>query len=293
MLTKKLTACIELSRPVFIWFFGAVSFSAGYLIGGAGPHNMITLVIGAVIFGVLAQIGTRLINDYYDYDIDLTQTDDPFRDSRKILDGSIRKIEALTTGTNAYILGIITLYIFLNLTSSLMFLLLSLTSVIYSKHLKKVFPLNTISINMIYGLFPLIAGYSLFGDFYNIPAILWIYLIIGFLAGSASSNIKDITDIKGDKIHGVNNLATCFGARKTIILCTIFILFAHLVMDIFIYAQYLRPELLIINALMIPIVLYITPSLLKRELDYRHALPIFAYHNIILLLLIPVMTYLI
>ncbi|MCK5343849.1 MAG: UbiA family prenyltransferase [Candidatus Heimdallarchaeota archaeon] len=293
---KKIISYIKLSGPAFKWFFGAVSFSAGYLIGCnsiCNQNSLIALMIGAFIFGVLAQIGTRSINDYFDYDIDMAQNDDPFRYSRKLLDGSIRKTEALITGTNAYLIGIIALYIFINLTSSIMLLFLSLTSILYSKHLKKIFPLNTISINMIYGLFPLIAGYSLFGDFHNIPLILWIYLAIGFLVGIGSSNIKDITDIKGDKEYGVNNLATLFGARKTIILCTLSLILAHLVMDIFIYMQYLKFHLLSINILMIPITLYITPSLLTKKLKYRHALPIFAYHNIIFLMMIPVLTYLI
>lgn len=289
---KKIRTVISISGPPFKWFFAISTFTAGYLIGSSGNYQLFELITAALIFGFLAQAGTRLINDYFDYDIDKHQNSDPYRNTREIIKGDIGKDESLITGFMIYSIGIITAFIFLNILSSVMFLLIAITSYLYSKHMKKIFPLNTISINMIYGLYPIIAGYSIYGNFANIPNTLWIYILIGFFAGMASNNIKDITDIKGDKKYSVKNLATIYGKKKTITICAIFLLLSYFTLNIFIYTQHLPFQLIILNLLMFPIIIFIMPRLHSNNLNAKYALPILAFHNILFLILIPILIYL-
>ncbi len=272
----KLSAYIRAGGPHFKWLFYVASFTCGMVIGSGEIAPIQTWLLGALIFPVFGQWGIRLVNDYYDQECDRLQDEDPFPETRAILSGEITPKEAFSAGIGLNLAGAAIGYFLLGLTYSLLFTACCATAFLYSYgHLKKRFPLNTLAINAIYGLFPSLAGLWLVGGSVLNPVFISIFIVACFL-GAASGNVKDITDIKGDKACGVKNLATMYGVEKTLEICGKLLLSGYALLALFVVTGWLPLKVLLLETLAVLMIILIR----TRYLPKKRILRIYALHNI-------------
>ena len=290
-LVRRALAYARVSRPFYKWFFAVATFLGSYAIAEHGVVPAAVVLFAVVVFGALAQTGIRLVNDHFDADLDRDQPDDPYPETRMVAGGEIERTEALIVGLGLHGLGALLCWRYLSGLAAVMYLGLSLASYLYSRRLKWIFPLNSITINVGYGLFPMLAGLYHAGAFFVPPAVFLVYLVAGYFVGSASNNIKDITDVEGDRRHGVTNLATLYGARTTILLCTAFLVLGYVTLNLSIALGYVGVYTAYLNVGLVAVVLGVVPGLLRGRIAYRSALPLFAWHNIAFLLLLPLLHY--
>ncbi|MHA1301223.1 MAG: UbiA family prenyltransferase, partial [Candidatus Helarchaeota archaeon] len=96
---------------------------------------------------------------------------------------------------------------------------------------------SNISIAIPRGLLLIVAGWSVFGDFFN-PIPWFIGSVFGlYILGAAST--KDFADIEGDRKFNVNTLPVKYGAVTTAKIISPFFIFPFLLIPIGVYFQIL------------------------------------------------------
>ena len=178
----------------------------------------IVLAMAAVFFETAAG---NVINDYFDYNIDLVN-----KPERPIPSGRI----SLKNGRNyAYLLflagtvcGFLISYMTNNWIPFIIVLIADVVLYLYAYKLKATPLIGNLAVGFMTGF-----GFVFGGFCINNPNIIMTSIFLGFFAfvmTTAREIIKDIEDVEGDKKDGARTLPIIIGKKKPAILATILII---------------------------------------------------------------------
>lgn len=178
----------------------------------------IILAMFAVFFETAAG---NVINDYFDYNIDLVN-----KPERPIPSGRI----SLKNGRNyAYLLfalgtvcGFMISFMTNNWIPFMIVLLADVVLYLYAYKLKSTPLLGNLAVGFMTGFGFVFGGFTL-----NNPNIIITSIYLGFFAfvmTTARELVKDIEDVEGDKLEGARTLPILYGERTTAILAAILII---------------------------------------------------------------------
>jgi geranylgeranylglycerol-phosphate geranylgeranyltransferase len=178
----------------------------------------IVLAMAAVFFETAAG---NVINDYFDYNIDLVN-----KPERPIPSGRI----SLKNGRNyAYLLflagtvcGFLISYMTNNWIPFIIVLIADAVLYLYAYKLKATPLIGNLAVGFMTGF-----GFVFGGFCINNPNIIMTSIFLGFFAfvmTTAREIIKDIEDVEGDKKDGARTLPIIIGKKKPAILATILII---------------------------------------------------------------------
>ncbi|WP_296878321.1 UbiA family prenyltransferase [uncultured Methanobrevibacter sp.] len=163
----------------------------------------------------------NVINDYFDYNIDLVN-----KPERPIPSGRI----SLKNGRNyAYLLfalgtvcGFMISFMTNNWIPFMIVLLADVVLYLYAYKLKSTPLLGNLAVGFMTGFGFVFGGFTL-----NNPNIIITSIYLGFFAfvmTTARELVKDIEDVEGDKLEGARTLPILYGERTTAILAAILII---------------------------------------------------------------------
>ena len=219
-----------------------------------------------IIFAMLAVFfetaAGNVINDYFDYQIDLVN-----KPERPIPSGRI----SLKNGRNyAYLLfGLGTLFGFLisyltnNWIPFFIVLLADVVLYLYAYKLKSTPLIGNLAVGFMTGFGFVFGGFTL-----NNPNIIITSIYLGFFAfvmTTARELVKDIEDIEGDKSEGAKTLPILYGKKITAILAFILIIIDCALCRVLYYNNIFGVYYLIIIAIAVLLFLYSGILILKNQ----------------------------
>ena len=207
---------IEIIRP------GNVVMAVIAIVLVAIVGHTISLPIILAMLVVFFEISAgNVINDYFDYKIDLIN-----KPNRPIPSGRITKKVAKNYAYLLFILGTISgfliSYINKNWSAFLIVLFADFTLYFYAYKLKSTPLIGNLTVGFITGLGFVFGGFTL-----NNPAIISTSIFLGFFAfvmTTARELVKDIEDMEGDKTEGAKTLPILYGEKITSVLAFILII---------------------------------------------------------------------
>ena len=116
--------------------------------------------------------------------------------------------------------------------------------------MKRRFILNNVWQGIARGFLPPVAVFSIFSPHLDILPVALGIIIALWILGLQSA--KDIGDVEGDKKFGIRNFFTVLGEEKALKVMGILTVFSFVVLNAFIYLQYLPISFLPLNILAVP-----------------------------------------
>lgn len=248
---------IEILRPGNA-LMGAISIILVALIDKTFTIPIILAMI-AVFFETAAG---NVINDYFDYNIDLIN-----KPERPIPSGRI----SLKTGRNyGYLLfiagticGFLISYITSNWIPFAIVLIADVILYLYAYKLKTTPLIGNLTVGFMTGFGFVFAGFSI-----NNPDIIITSIYLGFFAfvmTTAREIVKDIEDIEGDKADGARTLPILIGEKKPAILAAILIVLDSALCPILYFNHIFGILYLPVIAIAVILFLYCAISILKSQ----------------------------
>ena len=168
-------------------------------------------IIYAILVVVFFTAGANTLNDYFDYEIDMVN-----RPNRPLSSGGVSKKHALIYSILYFIIGLFFAYQ-LNYNSKIISIFISFPLLILYNYNLKGYPLiGNIVVALILSLTFIFAGCV----FNNIPPMI-TPSILAFGLTLIREIIKDIADIKGDKLVGLKTFPVIYGREKAFSLCVV------------------------------------------------------------------------
>lgn len=219
----------------------------------------IILAMLAVFFETAAG---NVINDYFDYNIDLVN-----KPERPIPSGRI----SLKNGRNyAYLLfalgtvcGFMISFITNNWIPFMIVLLADVVLYLYAYKLKSTPLLGNLTVGFMTGFGFVFGGFTL-----NNPNIIITSIYLGFFAfvmTTARELVKDIEDVEGDKLEGARTLPILYGERTTAILAAILIIIDCALCPLLYHINIFGIYYLAIIAIAVILFLYSAVLILKNQ----------------------------
>ena len=219
----------------------------------------VILAMATVFFETAAG---NVINDYFDYHIDLIN-----KPERPIPSGRI----SLKNGRNyAYLLfllgtlcGFLISFMTANWIPLAIVLLADVVLYLYAYKLKSTPLIGNLAVGFMTGF-----GFVFGGFCINNPNIIMISIILGFFAfvmTTARELIKDIEDIEGDKADGAKTLPIMIGTKIPAILATVLIIADSALCPLLYFYHIFRVLYLVIIAIAVIIFLYSAIIIMKSQ----------------------------
>ena len=219
----------------------------------------IILAMLAVFFETAAG---NVINDYFDYNIDLVN-----KPERPIPSGRI----SLKNGRNyAYLLfalgtvcGFMISFITNNWIPFMIVLLADVVLYLYAYKLKSTPLLGNLTVGFMTGFGFVFGGFTL-----NNPNIIITSIYLGFFAfvmTTARELVKDIEDVEGDKLEGARTLPILYDERTTAILAAILIIIDCALCPLLYHINIFGIYYLAIIAIAVILFLYSAVLILKNQ----------------------------
>lgn len=219
----------------------------------------IILAMIAVFFETAAG---NVINDYFDYNIDLINKPD-----RPIPSGRISLKNGRNYGYFLFLAGTICGFLISYITGNwIPFIIVLIADVIlylYAYTLKTTPLIGNLAVGFMTGFGFVFGGFTL-----NNPNIIMISLYLGFFAfvmTTAREIVKDIEDIEGDKADGARTLPILIGEKKPAILAAVLIIIDSTLCPILYYNHIFGFYYLIVIAIAVLIFLYSAFLILKSQ----------------------------
>lgn len=182
----------------------------------SGVFTMEVLIACIVVF-VITGFGNA-VNDYFDHKIDAIN-----RPERPIPSGRISLKAAGYYSLALALLSNIMAILFLGLIPGLIVLVSTLLMFYYAHTLKKKLLIGNFLISFLTGLS------FVFGGVVVGATVGSIYIgFYAFLTNMMREIVKDMEDVKGDKIEGANTLPIAYGMKTSSILAASFMIFASI-----------------------------------------------------------------
>ncbi|WP_405269977.1 UbiA family prenyltransferase [Methanobrevibacter sp.] len=248
---------IEILRPGNA-LMGAISIILVALIDKTFSIPIILAMI-AVFFETAAG---NVINDYFDYNIDLINKPD-----RPIPSGRI----SLKNGRNyAYFLfiagticGFLISYLTNNWIPFGIVIIADIILYLYAYKLKTTPLIGNLTVGFMTGFGFVFGGFSI-----NNPSIVTTSILLGFFAfvmTTAREIVKDIEDIEGDKADGAKTLPILIGEKKPAILAAVLIIIDSALCPLLYYYHIFGILYLVVIAIAVILFLYCAISILKSQ----------------------------
>ncbi len=219
----------------------------------------IILAMLAVFFETAAG---NVINDYFDYNIDLIN-----KPERPIPSGRISVTAGRNYGYLLFLLGTICGFLISFLTNNwIPFLIVLLADVVlylYAYKLKSTPLLGNLTVGFMTGFGFVFGGFCL-----NNPTIITTSIYLGFFAfvmTTARELVKDIEDMEGDKAEGAKTLPIIYGERITAILAFILIIVDCALCPLLYYNQIFSFYYLIVIAIAVILFIYSAILIIKNQ----------------------------
>lgn len=224
----------------------------------------IILAMLAVFFETAAG---NVINDYFDYNIDLIN-----KPNRPIPSGRISLNAGRNYGYLLFLLGTICGLLISLITSNwIPFLIVLVADVVlylYAHKLKATPLIGNLTVGFMTGFGFVFGGFTI-----NNPTIILTSIYLGFFAfvmTTARELIKDIEDMEGDKAEGAKTLPILYGEKITSILAVILIIVDCALCPLLYYMNIFSFYYLIIIAIAVILFLY-SAILIIRNQDRKTA----------------------
>ena len=224
----------------------------------------IILAMLAVFFETAAG---NVINDYFDYNIDLIN-----KPERPIPSGRISLKAGRNYGYLLFLLGTICGFLISFLTSNwIPFAIVLIADVVlylYACKLKSTPLIGNLTVGFMTGFGFVFGGFAI-----NNPTIILTSIYLGFFAfvmTTARELIKDIEDMEGDKSEGAKTLPILYGEKPTAILAVILIIIDCALCPLLYYNHIFGFYYLIVIAIAVILFLY-SAILIIRNQDRRTA----------------------
>jgi geranylgeranylglycerol-phosphate geranylgeranyltransferase len=254
MLRDKIYGFLKLIR------FGVSLFGCmGLFVSGILAEDLVGFQVEYLIaffIVLISSSGAFAINDYYDYEVDKTNS----RKDRPLVTGLISRRTAQITAISSLLI-VVSLSLLLNLAAIILIIIGVPLFYIYSMGLKRRLYVKNLLIAFSY-LSTIFLG-SLISDS-NLEPLIIYFAIMGFIVGLANEIMFDIADIKGDNELGIKTISTEFGTKRaaliSIILYIVIIILDPLPFFVLI-DQRLYLDYLFLILILIPVISYIILSL--------------------------------
>jgi len=205
---KNLLPHIIIVRPLNV-LAAIISILLSSIITQYDGHSINIIYASLVV--VFFTAGANTLNDYFDYEIDMVN-----RPNRPLSSGGVSKNHALIYSILYFIIGLFFAYQ-LNYNSKIISIFISFPLLILYNYSLKGYPLiGNIVVALILSLTFIFAGCV----FNNIPPMI-IPSILAFGLTLIREIIKDIADIKGDKLVGLKTFPVIYGREKAFSLCVV------------------------------------------------------------------------
>lgn len=215
-MVDKMNPYIEILRPGNA-MMGAIAIILVAIIDKSFTVPIILAML-AVFFETAAG---NVINDYFDYNIDLIN-----KPNRPIPSGRISLKAGRNYGYLLFLLGTICGFLISYLTGNwIPFIIVLISDVVlylYAYNLKSTPLIGNLTVGFMTGFGFVFGGFCL-----NTPAIITTSLYLGFFAfvmTTARELVKDIEDMEGDKSEGAKTLPILYGEKITAILAFVLII---------------------------------------------------------------------
>ena len=219
-------------------------------------------IILAMITVFFETAAGNVINDYFDYKIDLIN-----KPQRPIPSGRI----SLKNGRNyAYFLflagtvcGFLISYLTDNWIPFAIVLIADVILYLYAYKLKTTPLIGNLTVGFMTGFGFVFGGFSI-----NNPTIITTSLFLGFFAfvmTTAREIVKDIEDIEGDKADGAKTLPILIGAKKPAILAAILIIIDSALCPLLYYYGIFGVLYLVVIAIAVILFIYSAILILKSQ----------------------------
>lgn len=219
----------------------------------------VVLAMLAVFFETAAG---NVINDYFDYKIDLINKPD-----RPIPSGRISLKNGRNYGYFLFFMGTVCGFFISYLTNNwIPFAIVLFADVVlylYAYKLKSTPLLGNLTVGFMTGFGFVFGGFSI-----NNPTIIMTSIFLGFFAlvmTTAREIIKDIEDIEGDKADGARTLPILIGAKKPAILAAILIVVDSALCPLLYYYHVFGILYLPVIAIAVVLFIYSTIIILKSQ----------------------------
>ncbi len=191
---------LEIIRPINC-IIAFTSVLVGAWIGKGIMMSPQLLLAGMILFLVYA-FG-NIVNDLFDIEIDRIN-----RPERPLPSGKVDKKYVKILASFFFVIAVI-FSISLGVVAFLLVLAICIVSFLYDIHFKKTI-LGNIIVSLITGL-----GFILGGIIVGNPACIFPF-VFSLFVHMPREIIKDITDIKGDRLHGVVSLPILLGTKESL-----------------------------------------------------------------------------
>lgn len=219
----------------------------------------IILAMLAVFFETAAG---NVINDYFDYQIDLIN-----KPERPIPSGRISLKNGRNYGYLLFLLGTICGFLISYLTNNwIPFIIVLIADVIlylYAYTLKATPLIGNLAVGFMTGFGFVFGGYTL-----NNPTIISTSIFLGFFAfvmTTARELVKDIEDMEGDKSEGAKTLPILYGEKITSVLAFILIVIDCALCPLLYYYNVFGFYYLIVIAIAVILFLYSAILIIRKQ----------------------------
>lgn len=219
-------------------------------------------IILAIITVFFETAAGNVINDCFDYDIDLIN-----KPERPIPSGRI----SLRKGKNyAYLLflagticGFLISYLTNNWIPFIIVLIADVILYLYAYKLKATPLIGNLAVGFMTGFGFVFGGYTI-----NNPSIVMTSIFLGFFAfvmTTAREIVKDIEDIEGDKADGAKTLPILIGEKVPALIATILIIIDSALCPILYFHHIFGIYYLVVIAVAVLMFLYCAMSIIKSQ----------------------------
>lgn len=219
----------------------------------------VILAMLAVFFETAAG---NVINDYFDYNIDLIN-----KPERPIPSGRISLTSGRNYGYLLFLLGTICGFLISFLTNNwIPFLIVLFADVVlylYAYRLKSTPLIGNLAVGFMTGFGFVFGGFSI-----NNPTIIMTSIFLGFFAfvmTTARELVKDIEDMEGDKSEGAKTLPILYGEKITATLAFILIIIDCALCPLLYFFNVFGIYYLIVIAIAVLLFLYSAVLIIKNQ----------------------------
>ena len=209
---KQFFSYMNILRPLNLIFSALSVIITAYL-----THSLsqTTIIINAVIAVVTFAGASNILNDILDINIDKKN-----QPHRPLPSGEISVWAALVYMLAIYLLGIYMLFNLSKLAIEIALVIVLPTLVLYTPIFKRIPLVGNMAVAVVLGLVFLFSEAA----FTGVVSTMWIPAGLAFGLTLIRELIKDIEDIKGDKLDGARTFPVVFGVDKTLYLAYLLII---------------------------------------------------------------------
>jgi len=252
MLSKRILAIFEISRPINVFIAILSIFVAVVITGTIQPFHKVIL---ACLSGAVIMAASNTINDYFDLDIDRIN-----RPGRPLVRGKLTPFQAITVSWVEFGTGCM-LALWINSTAFLIAGVVSGIIIIYSFRLKRLPLLGNLAVSFSTAMAFIYGGVAV-----NRIRETLVPAVLAFFFHFGREIIKDLQDREGDS-HGLaHTFPLVYGESAALTLITaIFVLLGLILPLPFIFGWYNGLYLLVIVLGIYPVLSYVAISMWKNR----------------------------